>query len=78
MRGASRVPLRDPLLARWTHPHIDQAVDSPECLTTDAQSAARILEIMPNAPTAVWGRDELRTEDMWNSNSLISWLIARS
>jgi hypothetical protein len=29
-------------------------------------------------PTAVWGRDELDTGDMWNSNSLISWLIASS
>ena len=24
------------------------------------------------------GRDDLNTGDMWNSNSLISWLIARS
>jgi hypothetical protein len=29
-------------------------------------------------PTPVWGRDELHTGEMWNSNSLISWLIARS
>jgi hypothetical protein len=29
-------------------------------------------------PTPVWGRDELRTGEMWNSNSLISWLITRS
>ena len=27
---------------------------------------------------SVWGRDELHTGEMWNSNSLISWLIARS
>jgi hypothetical protein len=26
----------------------------------------------------VWGRDELGTGEMWNSNSLTSWLIARS
>jgi hypothetical protein len=26
----------------------------------------------------VWGRDELGAGEMWNSNSLISWLIARS
>ncbi|MGH2589776.1 MAG: hypothetical protein ACRDGW_03145, partial [Actinomycetota bacterium] len=26
----------------------------------------------------VWGRDELRTGDMWNSNSLISWLLLRA
>ena len=26
----------------------------------------------------MWGRDELGAGEMWNSNSLISWLIARS
>jgi hypothetical protein len=31
-----------------------------------------------HVPTPVWGRDELRTGDMWNSNSVISWLITRS
>jgi hypothetical protein len=29
-------------------------------------------------PTPVWGRDELETGDMWNSNSVTSWLISRS
>ena len=27
-------------------------------------------------PTPVWGRDELKAGEMWNSNSLIAWLIA--
>ena len=26
-------------------------------------------------PTPVWGRDELGTGDMWNSNSVVSWLL---
>jgi hypothetical protein len=26
----------------------------------------------------VWGRDESRTGEMWNSNSVIAWLIARA
>ena len=26
----------------------------------------------------VWGRDELRAGEMWNSNSFIAWLLARS
>jgi hypothetical protein len=26
----------------------------------------------------VWGRDELDTGEMWNSNSVIAWVIARS
>ena len=29
-------------------------------------------------PDVVWGRDELGTGEMWNSNSLTSWLLARS
>jgi hypothetical protein len=29
-------------------------------------------------PAPVWGRDELHTGEMWNSNSFISWLIKRS
>ena len=32
----------------------------------------------PAFRTVTWGRDELGTGDMWNSNSLISWLLARS
>jgi hypothetical protein len=56
-------------------PDVDEAVDSPQCLSTDPTCAARILERVPHPPTAVWGRDELNTGEMWNSNSLTSWLI---
>lgn len=59
-------------------PDVDEAVDSPRRLSTDPRVAATILQLAPRVPTAVWGRDELGTGDMWNSNSLISWLIARS
>ena|SRR5581483_5953509 len=38
----------------------------------------RLLELVPHVPTPVWGRDELGVGEMWNSNSLISWLIVRS
>ena len=55
-----------------------EAVDSPRRLTDDPALARRVLELVPDAPTPVWGRDELETGDMWNSNSLISWLAARS
>jgi hypothetical protein len=57
---------------------IDEAVASPVCLSRDVVVAARILELISEVPTPVWGRDELRAGEMWNSNSLISWLIARS
>ena len=58
-------------------PDVNEAVESPRCLTTDPRCAARILELVPCVPLALWGRDELGAGEMWNSNSLTSWLIAR-
>jgi hypothetical protein len=66
---------------RWrdgTIPDRAEAVDSPQMLTTDVNLAQRLLELVPDVPTATWGRDELETEAMWNSNSLTSWLLASS
>jgi hypothetical protein len=57
---------------------VDEAVDSPRRLTDDPPLAQRVLDLVPEVPTPVWGRDELGAGEMWNSNSLISWLIARS
>ena len=56
-------------------PDVAEAVDGPQRLSEDVAVARRLLSLVPEVPTAVWGRDELRTGDMWNSNSLISWLI---
>ena len=66
---------------RWRDgviPDVDEAVDSPRRLTDDPVLAQRVLELVPEVPTPVWGRDELQVGEMWNSNSLISWLISRS
>jgi hypothetical protein len=68
-------------IRRWRDgviPDVDEAVDSPQRLTDDPVVAERILELVPEVPMPVWGRDELQAGEMWNSNSLISWLIARS
>jgi len=59
-------------------PDAAEAVDSPRRLSTDPGRAQRVLSLAPRFPTATWGRDELGTGDMWNSNSLVSWLLARS
>jgi hypothetical protein len=59
-------------------PDITEAVDSPQRLSGDPERAEHILALAPSFPTATWGRDELGTGDMWNSNSLIAWLLARS
>jgi hypothetical protein len=66
---------------RWcggTIPDVGEAVDSPQPLTRDPGVAQRLLDLVPHVPTPAWGRDECRTGEMWNSNSLTSWLIARS
>jgi hypothetical protein len=57
---------------------VAEAVDSPQRLSADPVHAARVLELARLVPTATWGRDELDTGDMWNSNSVVAWLLARS
>ena len=59
-------------------PDIAEAVESPRQLTDDPLLAQRILDLVPAVPRLVWGRDESHAGEMWNSNSLTSWLIARS
>jgi hypothetical protein len=61
-----------------TIPDIEYAVGCPQRLTTDPMLAGSVLSMAPAAPRLVWGRDELRTGEMWNSNSVIAWLLARS
>jgi hypothetical protein len=67
-------------LRRWREgviPDVLEAVDSPRRLTSDAVVAQRALDLVPSVPMLVWGRDELGAGEMWNSNSVIAWLIAR-
>jgi hypothetical protein len=59
-------------------PDIGEAVESPQRLTQDEDTARRLLQLVPRVPTPVWGRDELNAGEMWNSNSIISWLLVRS
>jgi hypothetical protein len=59
-------------------PDVDEAIASPVRLTDDLTRARRILQLLPSIPTPVWGRDELHTGKMWNSNSVVSWALARS
>ncbi len=55
-----------------------EAVDSPRRLSSDRASAQLVLDLVREFPASTWGRDELDTGEMWNSNSLTSWLLARS
>lgn len=47
-------------------------------LPADVASATALLDLAPHVPTAVWGRDELHAGEMWNSNSVTSWLLTRA
>jgi hypothetical protein len=59
-------------------PDVAEAVESPKRLSDDPGRTRELLDLVREVPTPVWGRDELDTGEMWNSNSLISWLITRS
>jgi hypothetical protein len=66
---------------RWPGGEIpDQAyaVASPRHIPTDPGRTRRLLDLVPAFPTVTWGRDELGAGEMWNSNSLTAWLLARS
>jgi hypothetical protein len=54
------------------------AVESPRVLDTDRARVDELLRAVCVFPTYTWGLDEQCTGDMWNSNSLISWLLAVS
>jgi len=58
-------------------PDRDWAVGGPRRLG-GADAAARVLELVSDVPALTWGRDELAVGDMWNSNSLVSWLLVSS
>jgi hypothetical protein len=65
----------------WRHGIIvdaEHAVDSPVPISDDADTARRLVTLVPFVPMSTWGRDELDAGDMWTSNSVISWLLTRA
>jgi hypothetical protein len=65
---------------RWRDgsiPDVACAIESPVLVSADPTVAQRIVDLAVSIPTPVWGRDELRAGEMWNSNSVTSWLLAR-
>lgn len=80
-RLAGRVRLFRYEVRRWRNgviPDVAEAVDSPRLLTTDPEQTRRLLALVESVPTPAWGRDELGAGEMWNSNSITSWLITRA
>ncbi|HZS14307.1 MAG TPA: hypothetical protein VFC09_06890 [Candidatus Dormibacteraeota bacterium] len=56
-------------------PDAEEAVESPRRVSADRDTAAGVLDLVPRVPRLTWGRDEMGTGEMWNSNSLVSWLL---
>jgi len=68
-------------IRRWRGgriPDLAFAVGGPQRISADRSVAEAILALVPAVPTPVWGRDELRAGEMWNSNSVIAWLLCRA
>jgi hypothetical protein len=64
---------------RWKNgeiPDARAAIASPVRASDDLATARRVLDIVPSVPVPVWGRDELDAGEMWNSNSVTSWVLA--
>lgn len=55
-----------------------EAIESPQIVSDDPLRAHHLLGLVASVPSLVWGRDERGTGEMWNSNSVISWLLART
>jgi hypothetical protein len=80
-RAAGRLRLFRYEIRRWRDgviPDVAEAVAGPQYLSDDTAHARRLLDLVVDVPTPVWGRDELKAGEMWNSNSLISWLSVRA
>jgi hypothetical protein len=68
-------------IRRWrggSIPDLAAAVEGPVRVAADPVRAQRVVDLVPHVPTPVWGRDELDAGEMWNSNSVVSWLLARA
>ena len=59
-------------------PDIDHAEASPQPLTDDPDVAQHLLDLTAAVPAFTWGRDEQQIGEMWNSNSVVSWLLTRT
>lgn len=59
-------------------PDRDHAPAPPTVLILPAADAEALLRRVPEVPGHTWGRDVPGVGDMWNSNSLVSWLLETS
>jgi hypothetical protein len=53
------------------------AIGGPRRVSDDAETAQQVLAVLSSMPPRVWGRRVPEADDMWNSNSTISWALTR-
>jgi len=59
-------------------PDLSRAASSPVRVSDGPGGARRVIDTVSLVPTPTWGRDELQTGEMWNSNSVVSWVLSSS
>jgi len=59
-------------------PDVGYAIGDALHVPTDSGRARRLLAAGARVPGLTWGRDELGLGDMWNSNSVVAWMLATS
>jgi hypothetical protein len=61
-----------------TIPDREWAVGGPVVLTPDEATAQSLLDHIHRVPALTWGRTVPPSGEMWNSNSLVAWLLGVS
>lgn len=77
-RGLGRLRVFRYEVRNWrdgTISDIGEAVASPQRVGNQLDEARAVLALASSVPIHTWGRDALHVGDMWNSNSVISWLL---
>lgn len=61
-----------------TIPDLADAVGGAQHLSPDPARCRAVLAAAREVPVLTWGRDEQRLGEMWNSNSVVAWLLAQA
>ena len=59
-------------------PDAGEAVGGARLVSGDPYTGRLLLSLTPSVPVFTWGRQVPEAGEMWNSNSVISWLLTRS
>ncbi len=59
-------------------PDAGEAVGGGRLISGDPYVGRLVLSLTPSVPAFTWGRQVPGAGEMWNSNSVISWLLTRS